>query len=471
MRGSDRAGVVMRTRTQLGVFLAAYLVYVTGRWVAAGDIGPATEHARWIVDLERDLGVEVERSVQQALDSGPVMWLPGYVYLAAQLAVLPGSLIYLYRRAPAVYRRLRDTVLATWLIAVPIYAAFPVAPPRLAGLGMSDVVSEQGGGAHRALDALLQRARRRPEPPLRLRGGDRDRARRRRPPARDQGRLPGVGAARVPRGRRDGEPLRRRHRRRAARQRRRLPGGPARRAQIERTPRRARFVLLPGPPAVLLSLPPTRTRLIPMIRIAVLDRHPAVRAGLDATIREYPGLACAGAAADRRELWVLVYRARPDIVLVEHDPGVSDGLGVCRRLKAQRLGPRVVLCIAGADTSHVVPATLAGADAIVDKAADLRVLVHTIRVVGAGGRVMPAITPALQARAAARLAPQDRAIFAMCLAGTDDADIASIAGLDRRALAARVEAIVATLGARTAAEHPHRGGAPELGLRCVAEAA
>jgi membrane-associated phospholipid phosphatase len=143
MRGSERAGVVMRTRTQLGVFLAAYLVYVTGRWVAAGDIGPATEHAHWIVDLERDLGVEVERSVQQALDSGPVMWLLGYVYLAAQLAVLPGSLIYLYRRAPAVYRRLRDTVLATWLIAVPIYAAFPVAPPRLAGLGMSDVVSEQ----------------------------------------------------------------------------------------------------------------------------------------------------------------------------------------------------------------------------------------------------------------------------------------------------------------------------------------
>src|SRR4029453_15168625 len=95
--------------------------------------------------------------------------------------------------------------------------------------------------------------------------------------------------------------------------------------------------------------------------------------------------------------------------------------GVARRHKPQVLAPPVFLCIAGADTSHVVPATLAGADAIVDKAADLGVLVHTIRVVGAGGRVMPAITPALQARAAARLAPQDRAIFAMSLAGTDEA--------------------------------------------------
>jgi membrane-associated phospholipid phosphatase len=33
------------------------------------------------------------------------------------------------------------TVIATWLIAVPIFALFPVAPPRLAGVGISDTVS------------------------------------------------------------------------------------------------------------------------------------------------------------------------------------------------------------------------------------------------------------------------------------------------------------------------------------------
>jgi membrane-associated phospholipid phosphatase len=133
----------MRTRRQLALFLAAYLVYDLGRWVAHGDMGPATDHAHWVLDVERSLGVSLERSVQRALDTGAVMWLLGNVYLAAQLAVVPGSLVYLYRRAPAIYRRLRDTVLATWLIAVPIYAAFPVAPPRLAEAGMSDVVSGQ----------------------------------------------------------------------------------------------------------------------------------------------------------------------------------------------------------------------------------------------------------------------------------------------------------------------------------------
>ena len=54
---------------------------------------------------------------------------------------MPGALIWLYARSPAVYRQLRNTVLATWLIAVPIYALFPVAPPRLAGVGIDDTIS------------------------------------------------------------------------------------------------------------------------------------------------------------------------------------------------------------------------------------------------------------------------------------------------------------------------------------------
>jgi hypothetical protein len=52
----------------------------------------------------------------------------------AQLVVLPAALIWLYRGSPAIYRQLRDTVLATWLIAVPIFALFPVAPTSRLGV-------------------------------------------------------------------------------------------------------------------------------------------------------------------------------------------------------------------------------------------------------------------------------------------------------------------------------------------------
>ena len=137
----------MRTRIELALFAGAWAVYDLARWVAAGDIGPATEHAQWVLDVERGFGVAVEGSVQRACDLPGLMWLLSNIYLAAQIAVVPGSLVYLYRRSPAVYRRLRDTILATWMLAVPIYALFPVAPPRLAGLGLDDTVSAQAAVA------------------------------------------------------------------------------------------------------------------------------------------------------------------------------------------------------------------------------------------------------------------------------------------------------------------------------------
>jgi membrane-associated phospholipid phosphatase len=132
-------------RTELLLFLAAYCVYNVARWVFVGDLSEAREHARWIFDLERSAGVAVEGSVQRAFDSAAASWVLSNLYLLAQLVVVPAVLIWLYRRAPRIYRRLRDTVVATWLIAVPVFALFPVAPPRLADIGIADTVSQQAG--------------------------------------------------------------------------------------------------------------------------------------------------------------------------------------------------------------------------------------------------------------------------------------------------------------------------------------
>jgi DNA-binding NarL/FixJ family response regulator len=208
-----------------------------------------------------------------------------------------------------------------------------------------------------------------------------------------------------------------------------------------------------------------------MIRIAVLDRHPAVRAGVDAILRDQQGLAPAGSAADPRELWTLLYRARPDVVLVEHDPGTRDGLAVILRLKGGVQAPRAVLTAAQPGPELVVPATLAGADAIVDTAAEVRDLAGAIRAVAGGERRLPPITPALQARAAERLEPQDRAILAMRLAGTAPADVAATVGLGRRELTARMHAIVGALAARDGVAVPRAGDAPQIAVQSVGAAA
>jgi PAP2 superfamily len=132
---------------ELALFVAAYALYTAARWIFAGHLAEAREHADWIVSLERSAHVAIEGSIQRALDSDAPSWLLSNVYLAAQLVVLPAALIWLYRRSRPVYRRLRTTVIATWLIAVPVFALFPVAPPRLAGIGIADTVSSQAAVA------------------------------------------------------------------------------------------------------------------------------------------------------------------------------------------------------------------------------------------------------------------------------------------------------------------------------------
>jgi PAP2 superfamily len=132
-----------RARIQIGLFLIAYAVYTIARFFTIGDLADATANAHWIVDLQNAVGVGVEASVQNALDGSWVMWVLNRLYLAAQLGVIPAVLIFLYNRSWKIYATLRNTILATWLISVPVYGLFPVAPPRLSGIGIEDTITSQ----------------------------------------------------------------------------------------------------------------------------------------------------------------------------------------------------------------------------------------------------------------------------------------------------------------------------------------
>jgi membrane-associated phospholipid phosphatase len=134
----------MRARRELALFAAAYLLYNAGRGITSGELDLAIANANWVLDAQG--GASIERSVQDAF-GGAWLFVLSHVYLAAQIVVLPGVLIAMYRWAPRIYARLRATVIATWMLSLPVYALFPVAPPRLAGLGMHDAVSEQSAVA------------------------------------------------------------------------------------------------------------------------------------------------------------------------------------------------------------------------------------------------------------------------------------------------------------------------------------
>lgn len=130
-------------RREAALFLAAYVAYSLARGAADASLESGLENARSIIALQARLGIDVETTVQGHLIGQPVMWLVNRLYFVAQFAVVPLALVWVYRRRRDLYPRLRTTILATWILALPVYALFPTAPPRLAGIGIVDTVSEQ----------------------------------------------------------------------------------------------------------------------------------------------------------------------------------------------------------------------------------------------------------------------------------------------------------------------------------------
>jgi DNA-binding NarL/FixJ family response regulator len=181
------------------------------------------------------------------------------------------------------------------------------------------------------------------------------------------------------------------------------------------------------------------------VRVAVLDDHAAVRAGVRALIEPEPDLVMVGAAAGEDELWPLLRRARPAVLVLDFGRPGRDGLELARRVKAMVHPPRVVLHSGFPYERLAVAGALAGVDAIASKSGTRLDLVQAIRLAAGGSGRPAAVPPALAAQAAAMVDPSDHAILAMLLAGTAPADVAHTLGLPRAALARRTAALVARL--------------------------
>jgi DNA-binding NarL/FixJ family response regulator len=182
-----------------------------------------------------------------------------------------------------------------------------------------------------------------------------------------------------------------------------------------------------------------------MIRVAFLDDHPAVRAGLEAILAPEPDLQSVGSAADEEELWPLLRRARPSVVVLDvHHPG-RDGLALTLQLRRSLQAPAVILYPSSTPATLRVAAALAGADAVVGKSSPARVLLEAIRDAAREPHRPKPIPARLKAEAAARIDPADHAILAMGLAGESPADIGATLGRTATAIVERIAAIVAAL--------------------------
>ncbi len=182
-----------------------------------------------------------------------------------------------------------------------------------------------------------------------------------------------------------------------------------------------------------------------MIRILIVDDHPAMRAGLTAVLRAEPGLVPLDAATSEADLWPTLNRTRPDVVVLDyHLPG-DDGLVLCRAIKRQIPPPYVLLYSAHADAALTIPARLAGVDGLVSKAAPANELYDAIRRVARGERVLPPISRELLNGVSNRLQADELPILGMTLEDTPLAEIADTLGVDPVEISRRIDRMIKRL--------------------------
>ena len=185
-----------------------------------------------------------------------------------------------------------------------------------------------------------------------------------------------------------------------------------------------------------------------MIRIALLDDHPPVRAGLRRLLEHTREMEVLAAVSDEIALARELDGRCPDVLILDYDLARGDALGLCRRIKHRRASLRVLIYSAYASPALAIAARAAQADGMLDKSAPASALLDAIRRLAAGDTVLPDIAREDLAAAVARLHDDDLTIFAMLVDRRPIKAIAQALGTDERHVARRGAAIVGRLRPR-----------------------
>jgi DNA-binding NarL/FixJ family response regulator len=123
---------------------------------------------------------------------------------------------------------------------------------------------------------------------------------------------------------------------------------------------------------------------VPTLSVLIADDHPLVAEGLIMILRDQPDLTCIGVATNGQEAVEMAVKMRPDILLLDINMPVLNGIEACRQLKKVCPDTRIIALSMVSEISLVRNMIRSGANGYLLKNAGKDEVLEAIRTVQDG---------------------------------------------------------------------------------------
>jgi len=197
-----------------------------------------------------------------------------------------------------------------------------------------------------------------------------------------------------------------------------------------------------------------------MVRILLADDHPIVREGLQALLETQAEFEVVGEAANGNEVLRLALELRPDIILLDLEMPIMDGVEATRRLHQLQPAFRIIVFTAFDNDERIIHAVQAGAVGYLLKDAPRKDIFNAIRVVMEGGSLLQPVVASKLLRHMGQqhllphemLTERELEVLSLLAQGMPNKEIAAQLVISERTAKFHVSSIMGKLGATNRTE-------------------